>query len=151
MMRTLVPLVLAALIQAPAAQAQVMGDPEVIRLLMTDFGLPAKLTTDGAGDPLIESRIDGTSFQVYFYQCEKTCGAIQFSAGFDLDDSMPESMANRWNREKRFGKVWLDETGDPFIEMDIGVAGDGIGRKNFDDALDAWRIVLSDFRDFIDW
>ncbi|WP_233902007.1 YbjN domain-containing protein [Paracoccus denitrificans] len=151
MMRTLVPLVLAALMQTPAAQAQVMGDPEVIRLMMMDFGLPTKLTTDAAGDPLIESRIDGTSFQVYFYQCEKTCAAIQFSAGFDLDDSMSESMANRWNREKRFGKVWLDETGDPFIEMDIGVAGDGIGRKNFDDALDTWRIVLSDFRDFIDW
>lgn len=150
-MRTLAPLVLAVLLQAPAAQAQVLGDPEVIRLMMMDFGVPAKLSTDGADDPMIESRIDGTSFQVYFYNCEKTCGAIQFSAGFDLHDGMTETMANRWNRENRFGKVWLDETSDPFIEMDIGVAGDGIGRKNFDDALDTWRIVLSDFRQYIDW
>lgn len=150
-MRTLAPLVLAALLQVSAAQAQVLGDPEVIRLMMMDFGVPAKLSTDGAGDPMIESRIDGTSFQVYFYNCEKTCGAIQFSAGFDLHDGMTETMANRWNRENRFGKVWLDETSDPFIEMDIGVAGDGIGRKNFDDALDTWRIVLSDFRQYIDW
>lgn len=150
-MRTLVPLVLAALVQAPAAQAQVTGDPEAIRLMIMDFGLPARLVDDGTGDPLIESRIDGTSFQVYFYGCEKTCTAIQLSAGFDLDDPMPQPMANRWNREKRFGKVWLDETGDPFVEMDIGLAADGIGRKNFDDALEIWRIVLSDFRDFIDW
>ncbi|QRZ13149.1 YbjN domain-containing protein [Paracoccus methylovorus] len=150
-MRTLAPLVLAVLLQAPAAQAQVLGDPEVIRLMMMDFGVPAKLSTDGADDPMIESRIDGTSFQVYFYNCEKACGAIQFSAGFDLHDGMTETMANRWNRENRFGKVWLDETSDPFIEMDIGVAGDGIGRKNFDDALDTWRIVLSDFRQYIDW
>jgi len=150
-MRTLVPLVLAALMQAPAAQAQVVGDPEAILLMMQDFGLPATLSTDAVGDPLIESRIDGTRFSVYFYHCEKLCDAIQFSAGFDLDEPMSEAMANRWNREKRFGKVYLDETGDPFVEMDIGVAEDGIGRKNFDDALDTWRIVLSDFRDFIDW
>ncbi|WJS84916.1 YbjN domain-containing protein [Paracoccus sp. TOH] len=150
-MRTLVPLVLAALIQAPAAQAQVVGDPEVIRLMMMDFGLPAEPSTDAAGDPLIDSRIDGTHFSVYFYQCEKTCASIQFSAGFDLDAPMTTEQVNQWNRDKRFGKVYLDETGDPFVEMDIGLAGEGIGRKNFEDALDTWRIVLSDFREFIDW
>ncbi|WP_199261918.1 YbjN domain-containing protein [Paracoccus binzhouensis] len=150
-MRSLVPLVLAALLQAPAAQAQVVGDPEVIRLMMMDFGLPAEPDTDAAGDPLIDSRIDGTHFSVYFYQCEKTCASIQFSAGFDLDAPMTAEQANAWNRDKRFGKVYLDETGDPFIEMDIGLAGEGIGRKNFEDALDTWRIVLSDFREFIDW
>ena len=60
-------------------------------------------------------------------------------------------MANLWNRDRRFGRVYLDRTGDPYIEMDIGLAGDGIGRKNFDDALETWRILLQDFREFIDW
>ncbi|GLK66266.1 YbjN domain-containing protein [Paracoccus kondratievae] len=150
-MRTLVSLALAMLLQAPVAQAQVLGDPDVIRLLMMDFGLPVEMTKDDSGDPMIESRIDGTRFQVYFYSCEKSCQSIQFSAGFDLDDPMNATKANRWNRDKRFGKVWLDEEGDPFIEMDIGLAGEGVGRKNFEDTLDTWRIVLSDFRGFIDW
>jgi hypothetical protein len=60
-------------------------------------------------------------------------------------------MANLWNRDRRFARVYLDSSGDPFIEMDIGLAGDGIGRKNFDDALETWRILLQDFREFIDW
>lgn len=150
-MRFLFPLVLLAFSHAPAVHAQVLGDAEVIRLIMADFGLPATITTDGEGDPMVESRIDGTHYSVYFYQCETTCASIQFSAGFDLDNPMPLEMVNQWNRDKRFGKLYLDSTGDPFIEMDIGLAGEGIGRRNFEDALDTWRIVLSDFRSFIDW
>lgn len=150
-MRVLFPLVLTAMLLSPVAHAQVVGDPDVIRLMMQDFGLPAKSGTDSEGDPMIDSRIDGTHFSVYFYQCDKVCGSMQFSAGFDLSQPMTPEQANDWNRDKRFGKVYLDETGDPFIEMDIGLAGEGIGRKNFEDALETWRIVLSDFRDFIDW
>lgn len=149
-MRALIFLALAALFQPWPAQAQVIGDPGAIRLMMLDSGLTASLGTDPEGDPIIKSRIDDTAFSVYFYHCEKICASMQFSAGFDLDQPMPVEQVNQWNRDRRFGKVYLDDDGDPFVEMDIGLAGDGIGRKNFKDALDTWRIVLSEFRDFID-
>ncbi|WP_347266687.1 YbjN domain-containing protein [Paracoccus sp. (in: a-proteobacteria)] len=150
-MRILSFLALAVLLQAPAAHAQVRGDAAVIVELMQDFGLPATLETDTEGDPMIDSRIDGTHFSVYFYQCDPICASVQLSAGFDLARPLPLERVNEWNRDRRFGKVFVDSSGDPFIEMDIGLADDGVGRKNFDDALETWRVLLSEFRDFIDW
>lgn len=155
-MRALVPLLVAMLgVVSPAfAQVrgdQVRGDPALIARLMTDAGLEVTHTTSAEGAPMLESSLDDVNFVVYFYECMPACAAMQFSAGFDLDQAMPMEMANLWNRDRRFGRVYLDRTGDPYIEMDIGLAADGIGRENFRDALETWRVVLSEFRDFIDW
>lgn len=152
MLRSLT-LSLALLMGAGTASAQVVGDSEVIRQLLMDFGLQVESGTDSAGDPKLDSRIDGTRFGVYFYDCKDggTCQSIQFSAGFDLNNPMDMARVNKWNRERRFGKVYLDDEGDPFIELDINVDYDGVGKKNFDDSIDIWRLVLSEFRDFIDW
>ena len=150
-MRALVPLLVAVLNLASPVLAQVRGDPDVVAGLMTGAGMKVTHTTSAEGAPMLESSVDGVDFVVYFYECMPICASMQFSAGFDLDEAMPMEMANLWNRDRRFGRVYLDRTGDPYNEMDIGLAGDGIGRKNFDDALETWRILLQDFREFIDW
>lgn len=146
-------LLAAALALTPlAAPAQVVGDPEVISLLMRKFGLEVQAGTDSEGAPKLESRIDGTDFQVYFYTCERLpCGSIQFSTGFNLDAPMDPAKVNDWNRRKRFAKVYLDDEGDPYIDMDVNLWGKGIGDDTFDDTLDIWRMLLSDFRKEIDW
>lgn len=136
-----------------AAQAQVVGDIDVIANFMTDYGLPVEKTKDSDGDPKIESRIEGTNFSVYFYGCDvgQPCNSMQFSAGFNLNDPLSMDTVNDWNRGKRFGKVYIDEDGDPFIEYDINLDFDGVGAKNFDDTIDLWRVILGQFRDHIDW
>ena len=150
-MRALVPLLVAVLNLASPVLAQVRGDPDVVAGLMTGAGMKVTHTTSAEGAPMLESSVDGVDFVVYFYECMPICASMQFSAGFDLDEAMPMEMANLWNRDRRFGRVYLDRTGDPYIEMDIGLAGDGIGRDNFLDALATWRIVLKEFRDFLHW
>ncbi len=150
-MRALVPLLVAVLNLASPVLAQVRGDPDVVAGLMTGAGMKVTHTTSAEGAPMLESSVDGVDFVVNFYECMPICASMQFSAGFDLDEAMPMEMANLWNRDRRFGRVYLDRTGDPYIEMDIGLAGDGIGRDNFLDALATWRIVLKEFRDFIHW
>ena len=150
-MRALIPLLVVALLTAPAVAAQNRGDADAVARMMAEAGLSVTRLTDRKGDPMLESRIEGTVFHVNFYDCHPACQAMQFSAGFQLDAPMPMEMANLWNRDHRFGKVYLDRSGDPFVEMDIGLAGEGIGRDNFLDALDTWRVILSEFRDFIDW
>ena len=150
-MRALIPLLVVALLTAPAVAAQNRSDADAVARMMAEAGLSVTRLTDRKGDPMLESQIEGAVFHVNFYDCRPACQAMQFSAGFDLDETMPMEMANLWNRDRRFGRVYLDRTGDPYIEMDIGLAGDGIGRKNFDDALETWRILLQDFREFIDW
>lgn len=132
--------------------AQVMGDPAVIKTLLTEFGLVVEQDTDDMGDPRLSSRIEGTHFDVLFYDCTPgPCQSIQFSAAFDMKEPMAPDALNAWNRDMRFGKAYLDDEGDPYVEMDINVDLDGIGRKNFDDTVDIWRTVLGEFRKYIGW
>ncbi len=53
---------------------------------------------------------------------------------------------NAWNRDKRFGKAYLDDDGDPALEMNVNLRY-GVSRKNFDDTVDFWRIVLKTFKE----
>ncbi|RNF35634.1 YbjN domain-containing protein [Paracoccus methylarcula] len=132
--------------------AQVMGDPEVIGILMQDAGMQVSQDTDDYGDPRIHGLVDDTRFSVNFYNCDDgLCRSLQFVAGFDDPGSRSLALVNDWNREYRFGKAYLDSEGDPVIEMDINLAEDGIGRRNFNDILDGWTILLSDFRNHINW
>lgn len=142
----------ATLMMGTSAPAQVVGDIDVIASLMRDYGLIVEKSVDHEGDPLLSTRLEGTHFGVYFYDCDPgPCSSIQFSAGFNMDNPLEPARIAEWNREKRFGKAYLDDEGDPFIEVDINLAADGIGRRNFEDSLDLWRAVLADFRNFIDW
>lgn len=142
----------ATLMMGTSAPAQVVGDIDVIASLMRDYGLIVEKSVDHEGDPLLSTRLEGTHFGVYFYDCAPgPCSSIQFSAGFNMDNPLKPARIAEWNREKRFGKAYLDDEGDPFIEVDINLAADGIGRRNFEDSLDLWRAVLADFRNFIDW
>ena len=146
-------LLAAALALLPAAApAQVTGDPEVIGLLMMDQGLEVAADRHPDGTPELHSRMDGLRFRVLFYACDPPpCETIQFTAGFDLPRPMALARINDWNRERRFGKAFLDDEGDPFVEMDVNLYGEGIGRRTFLDTLDLWQQVLSDFRDHIGW
>ena len=155
-MRMLGVFILTACLQAPLAHAQaapdpvlpgqVLGDPDQIARLMAERGMPVTKGTDVQGLPMLESRVDDMLFNVYFYDCDTLCRRMQFVTSFRLTQPMTAEDANDWNRNNPFGKVVIADSGDPYIEMDIGVAADGLGRKNFDDALDTWRDVLGEVR-----
>lgn len=134
----------AALIEANA--------PESIVAALQKLGYRAELTTDPTGDPQIKSAAGGVNFSVYFYGCKqgKACRSIQFSAGFNTEDGVELAVANDWNMRNRFGKVYLDDERDPFIEQDITMAG-GMTDEMFADNLRFWELVISDFKKHIDW
>lgn len=135
-----------------ASGAQVVGDARVIALLMQDRGLPVAAEVHPDGTPELHSSMDGMRFRILFYGCDGSlCETLQFTTGFDLRQPLPLARVNDWNRERRFGKAFVDAEGDPFVEMDVNLYGEGIGRRTFDDTLDLWRQVLRDFRDHIDW
>ena len=128
------------------------SDPASLVSEMQRLGYRAELTTDNTGDPKINSATAGTEFEVFFYGCTlgKACTSIQFVAGFDTADGLDLSVANGWNREKRFGKVYLDDERDPFIEMDVTV-DNGISADVFAATLRNWDNTLSGFADHINW
>jgi len=142
------------LASSTVAMAQMTAqDENAILRAMQDFGLVATMGEDGGGDPKISSRVSDTKFSVYFYGCEnnQNCASIMFKAGYDLNDGITAMKINEWNRDKRFAKAYIDDEGDPFLEMDVNMALDGMGGENFADNLDWWRLLVEDFEDFIDW
>ncbi len=142
----------AAMLTAPAAVAEETIDatgPARILAVVQGYG-EAALTTDNLGDPLIEGRIDEKDYRLFFYDCSegRDCKTLTFEAGWEGDDLTDEMMAD-WNREKRFGKAYLDEDGRATVEMNVNLHG-GVTRANLDDTIDWWRLVLSEFADYFD-
>jgi len=124
---------------------------DVVKMLQ-DKGYRAELTTDSTGDPLVQSSADGSNFSIYFYGCEgepARCDSIQFVAAFDVEgEGMSLEDANTWNREHRFGRVYLDDEKDPFLEMDVDVEY-GFTTEAMGTNLETWTTVLPSFKEFI--
>ncbi len=125
------------------AQDLVMADnPAKIVEIARGFG-SAELEEASDGSPRIQARIDGIKYSVLFYGCDddgKDCTTIQFWA---FTSAPPNALmaVNNWNRDRRFGKAYIDSDGDVVIEMDVNLLG-GVTPKNLDDTFDWWRIVL---------
>ncbi len=154
-MRTnLIGLVLTLALPFPAlAENIIASDPEALADYMRSIGYRAELTTDDEGDPKIKSATGGANFSIYFYGCErnKQCDSIQLSSGFDLDNGSSLNAVNSWNSKKRYGKAYLDDENDPYVEYDINLANGGVSQENFRDTLELWDRVLTDFRSYVDF
>ncbi len=144
---------MAALAAPAAAGAEEIIDatgPARILTAVQGYG-EAALTTDNLGDPLIEGRIGEKDYDLFFYDCNegRDCKSLTFSATWETDDLTDEMMAG-WNREKRFGKAYLDQDGNATVEMSVNLHG-GVTRLNLDDTIDWWRLVLAEFSDYYDF
>ena len=157
MKTAIIALAAAAALSATAAHAETlhkdgMTGAEVAAWLQK-AGYKAELTKDEGGDPLISSAAEGTTFKIYFYDCDEAklrCKALQFSAGFDLKTPLALEKANEWNRKNRYLKVYLDDDGDPYVQYDVNVNA-GRTLAGLDDDFGVWTGMLGDFTTFIDW
>ena len=136
----------------PAAAASVQAqDPESLVTALRNAGYDAKLGTDKVGDPMITSDIDGTNFQIFFYNCtdHEECATVQFHAGYDLTKSTTLTSINSWNQTQRFGRAFLDKEGDPILEMDLDLDDGGLSPALFIDNVEFWASVLGKFEETI--
>lgn len=133
----------AASAQAKTVRAQ---DPATLVAAMQEYGLRAELTKDGTGDPMIRSAVNGSRFDVYFYNCTDNteCATVQLHAGYDHDGVTLEKI-NEWNRSQRFGRAYLDTEDDPIIEMDIDLDDGGMSQELFIDNLEFWESIVDKF------
>jgi len=130
------------------AQSLVYGaQPQYVLLTARAYG-EADLDVDPLGDPVIRGKIEDLGYFIYFYGCSegKACTNLMFSARWESDHYNDKSMGD-WNRERRFGKAFLDEDGNPAVEMNVNLFG-GVSRDNLVDTFDWWRLVLTDFADY---
>lgn len=131
-----------------AAQTINVRDPEMVAELLRKEGYQAKVDPKKEGeDPVITSAASGSTFGLYFYNCDKgkNCQSVQFYAGFQKP-KMDLTRVNAWNRDKRFGRAYIDKDGDAAIEMDVNVEPGGMPRELFADWISIWSDLVGEFR-----
>ena len=142
-----------------------------VMLLGTAFGAQAQATLDGSqvdeilnlargygsatleaqsnGDPKIAGKVEGVTYQVFFMNCTNNtnCEDLNFYAGF-ADNKPTLEVINAWNRDKRFGKAYLDSDLDAVIEFDLNLVH-GVTRENLDAAFSLWTLILDQYTTYI--
>ncbi len=119
-------------------------DPERLVGIASLYGA-ASLIDDVHGNPLLQGRIETVTYELYFYGCEnaRDCKNVMFRAVWMENGASPEDVM-RWNREKRFGKAYIDRRGQLVVEMNVNLDY-GVSIENMVDTFDWWRVVLEDF------
>ena len=140
-----------ALSAALSAHAQTVIDgsqTDEILNIARGYG-SATLEKQSNGDPKISGRIEGVTYQVYFMNCtdNESCEDLNFYAGF-LDNKQTLEAINAWNRDKRFGKAYLDADLDAVLEFDVNLEH-GVSQKNLDAAFSLWALVLGQYTTYI--
>lgn len=138
--------VLTCLSMMPAYAASQLSaeDPEAILQVAKGYG-SAELSTDSDGDPHIVGRMSGTKYGIYFYGCEngRNCDDIQLRAAWS-GPKVSLHQINQWNKDKRYGKAYLDDDNDPTLEISVNLKH-GVSRANLDDTFDWFRIAVEGF------
>ena len=124
------------------------NDVEEIVSIARGYGA-ARLERQSNGDPKITARFESVTYQVFFMNCtaNANCEDLNFYAGF-LDSPQSVEAMNAWNRDRRFGKAYLDDALDPAIEFDVNLEH-GVTRENLNAAFEVWTLVLDQYTSFI--
>ena len=127
-------------------------DPKSIMAALRAKGWKPELSKNDDGKPSIEFTVDTIITTVRFYNCNddgNSCTTLNFYVGFSGTKYGSVDGINSYNAKKRFGRAYLDDVGDPCLEMDIDLDFDGLPRENFLEYLGTWNLLTHDFRDYI--
>ncbi|SFC66657.1 YbjN domain-containing protein [Devosia psychrophila] len=105
----------------------------------------ATLAAQPNGDPLIDGKIGDLGYQIYFKNCTNNaaCEDLNFYAGFG--GTKPTiAVINDWNRDKRFGRAYLDEVQDAAVEMDLDLVK-GVTPDYLASQMGLWSLVVAEF------
>lgn len=140
---------------ATAADAPALvdgADPERFVEIVRDAGYRAVLETDGAGDPMVVSRMAGLNTTLVFERCTEraACRLVRFTTRFIQDDPPSLEAINEWNRTKLLGKAYLDGEGAAMLIYEVNVEN-GVAVDNFRSSIDWWDLLLNEFKVHIDF
>lgn len=130
---------------AGAAQAEFAPDtlldltqPKTLMAALQQAGYKAVLKTNSAGEPFIESSANGSGFTVEFYGCKglTDCPSYQFQSWYKADPMFTPTLANDWNKNKRFIKLGINDKGELIEYMDMTATG---------------KTTYAQFADLVDW
>ncbi len=85
-------------------------------------------------------KIQGYNAQILIYNEGE---ALQFHASWINSDATLENL-NHWNENYRFGRAYLDEKGNPHLEVDLDLAG-GVTKDRIKDYIKTCQDLLINF------
>lgn len=145
-------LVLSALAPSTATAGMIAAkNPASVSALLKSKGYRAQIEKDDSGTR-IRSADSGRNFTIFFMSCddkEQNCTTIQFYAGFSDLKNIELSKINEWNKTRRFARAYIDNEGDPVIEMDVDLDFNGIPEENFMANVDIFTDSLSTYATFL--
>lgn len=124
--------------------------PKSVVSALQDAGYKAVLgKSDTTGNPKIDSAANGYNYSIYFYECEegKKCASLQFLVTFEDDGANTLDLANRWNNNKRFLQMSVNDDKSLALSYDVTTLG-GLNQTNFADVIDWWAMMLGEASKF---
>jgi hypothetical protein len=135
---------------APASAQTVQAkDPKSVMDALASANYPSELKKDDGGDPLITSEANGMHFLIAFYGCKSNlnCTTVSFYSAFRADKKPTAATMNEWNSKKRFGRAFLDNEGDPAIQLDVDLDDGGMSRALFIDNIEWFSVAFASLRE----
>ena len=71
-----------------------------------------------------------------------------FYFGISLEGGTSAEEMNLWNAENRFTRAYMDEVGDPILEMDVLLYG-GLSETAIAERVRTWQLAMTDFMDYM--
>jgi Putative bacterial sensory transduction regulator len=142
---------------ATVADETITAPKDNIRYISTSKDLGEVLRYNGfdfkpdtiEGKEVLVVDVDGITTVVQFYGEDAEFDSVQLYAGFTRNSSSTVQQMNEWNSTHRFTRAYIDEQGDPVLEMDLNFAFGGVSERQLEDSLALWELSVVTFHTFI--
>jgi hypothetical protein len=111
-------------------------------------GYPVTATKDSNGLSILKSTTPaGVNFDVYFFDCNDAgrCPSIQFAAGWSMTTAVKLDHLNAWNREHRYMRAYVQDSGALYGELDMIIAPAGT-MEQLEKNRTLWNTLLAKFK-----
>ena len=116
--------------------------------LLTSAGTKPELGKTNVGRTKITFTFQGATTSIYYYDCHDgmgDCDSIRFVHRLDLPDGATLATVNRWNATEPWGRAYIDDSGDPWLDMSVWV-GDQMPFTIFNPLMGAWTQAAAKFK-----
>ena len=97
----------------------------IMHQVLGEMELEYELLLDEYGDPTWTFTHLGILITIVSYDEVEpgSYASLLFYAGWAVEDEVSLATINYWNSQSRFGRAYVDDRGDPVIELDLLMAG----------------------------
>ena len=142
---------MAALAATPALARNVVADVDLIADVMKASGRTAEIK-DVKGERFVSAEGGGYTYMILPFGCDdagKGCKSVQFFIAFNPKTSPSLEAMNKYARDNRWGRIYLDKDGDPAIEFDLDLEKGGMSDALFLDNVEYWEAILGAYAKWV--